>query len=404
MNRNSLSRQCAVYQVASLLITSALCCAIPNSIQAALVSIANPSFESPSLADGVFSFPSTPPSVIGGWTFSAAGSGIVNPNAAYYTVPVPDGSQVSYSNNSGAVISQVLGVNLTAGMTYTLQVDVGNRLGAAFPGYRLGLYAGGNQLAIDNTSVMPADNSFQTATLVFHAQSANLFLGQPLEIRMNSSGSGQINFDNVRLDASLATSPITVYTNRTAWQSALATFQTETFNSLAVTSPLAPNVTHTLGQVQFSYNGAPNGGYPGVSDTLSNVNGTRRFAGDIWDSAAGGGVTSPGPEQFTFPSPVTAFGADFAGATNADRLTVTVSGVTFQLDQYLANGTGFFGVVSNTAFDKILLNTENASSGAVDEAFGMDNLSFGTAPVPEPASLTLWSLGALGIVVLNRRR
>jgi hypothetical protein len=169
--------------------------AIP--VSAAPVPIFNPSFESPALPDGGSNV------AITDWT--TVGSGAFNPMAGvHYTGPgATDGVQVAYSN--GGSISQVLGATLTANTLYALQVDVGDRLDAPFPGYTIGLFAGGNLLAQDSSSLAPNDG-FLTSTTTYLASPGDASLGQSLEIRLSSPGI-QVNFDNVRLDATAVAIP-----------------------------------------------------------------------------------------------------------------------------------------------------------------------------------------------------
>jgi hypothetical protein len=134
-----------------------------------------------------------------------------------------------------------------------------------------------------------------------------------------------------------ASASVIVFTSRAAWEAQAPGFQTETFNAVPVAEPLAPNTTHTLGLVQFFYPGADTGGTPAVSDdAFLSVNGTRHFIGNVWVVAQGGGTTAPGPNTFTFPSPVTAFGADFVGTTTGAILTVTAGADTVEFDNFLA--------------------------------------------------------------------
>jgi hypothetical protein len=61
------------------------------------------------------------------------------------------------------------------------------------------LWAGGELLA-EESSLTPAAGTFDTSVVTYLASAGSPLLGQPLEIRLVSSGN-QINFDDVRLDA-----------------------------------------------------------------------------------------------------------------------------------------------------------------------------------------------------------
>ncbi|NJR43725.1 MAG: PEP-CTERM sorting domain-containing protein [Akkermansiaceae bacterium] len=81
-------------------------------------------------------------------------------------------------------------------------VDVGDRRDLVFPTYFIELFAGSTLLVQDNSSLTPNDG-FLTSTLTYLSPASHPELGQPLQIRLRSTGSGiqQVNFDNVRLDA-----------------------------------------------------------------------------------------------------------------------------------------------------------------------------------------------------------
>src|SRR5687768_8424002 len=71
----------------------------------ALLTVLNPSFESPALTDGAFSPPPVPPItswIVGGGT----GAGVFNPTTGvHYTGPgATNGVQVAYSNGGGSTI------------------------------------------------------------------------------------------------------------------------------------------------------------------------------------------------------------------------------------------------------------------------------------------------------------
>jgi hypothetical protein len=96
---------------------------------------------------------------------------------------------------------------LQTNTVYTLGAFVGNRLSLNFPGYNIGLYAGGNLLA-SNSGVTPADGTFAPVTFSY-TSGISVTPGQALEIRLTSlSGfQGQTNFDNITLDAASIPEP-----------------------------------------------------------------------------------------------------------------------------------------------------------------------------------------------------
>ena len=183
-----------------------------GQVKAALLTVANNSFETP-IVTAPSGFISSTGSV-GGWTFTGGQQGFANPVAAhnaggswYGSSPgiIPDGNQIAWSN--GGTISQTLSGTLQTNTVYTLSAFVGNRLSVNFPGYSIGLYAGGNLLA-SNSGVTPADGTFAPVT-VSYTSGISVTPGQALEIRLTSMSGfqAQTNFDNITLDAASIPEP-----------------------------------------------------------------------------------------------------------------------------------------------------------------------------------------------------
>ena len=113
-------------------------------------------------------------------------------NFAYFNY-IPDGQVIGF--NDGGTLSQTVGVLSQAGVTYTLQVDVGQRKG----GFALGI----EQLKVGNTLVNavgtnPGQGDWATFTATFTA----LTSGDPISIIL-SSQTAQGDWDNVRLSSSM---------------------------------------------------------------------------------------------------------------------------------------------------------------------------------------------------------
>ncbi|MCC7199280.1 MAG: multicopper oxidase domain-containing protein [Gammaproteobacteria bacterium] len=125
-----------------------------------------------------------------GWT-AATSAGVFRPIGV---ITPTQGAQVGYSN--GGMLSQVLSESVAANTVYTLSVDVGDRSDIGFPGYTVGLYAGGTLLAENVGMASSVTSGWATSTLTY-ATGATPPAGA-LEIRLKSAG-GQTDFDNVRL-------------------------------------------------------------------------------------------------------------------------------------------------------------------------------------------------------------
>ena len=180
-----------------------------GQVKAALLTVANNSFETPIVTSLSGSISST--GLVGGWTFAGAQQGFFNPSLGetfspgfgYGPSPVlPDGNQVAYSN--GGTISQTLTATLQTNTKYTLGVHVGRRQNVAFAGYNIELLAGNTVLA-SNNSVTPAAGSFGYVT-VDYTSGISVTPGQALQIRLTSNGV-QTNFDNITLDAASIPEP-----------------------------------------------------------------------------------------------------------------------------------------------------------------------------------------------------
>jgi hypothetical protein len=172
----------------------------------------------------------------------------------------------------------------------------------------------------------------------------------------------------------------TVYSDRHSWEAAVANnFLTENFNSIPA------------GALSLGLNDA------GLIDIrVNNIVGQITFTGSQFtgETDAPGGQT----HDFVFPSPVIGFAGDWSGTTGNSLLVTMLGGDTVLFADYLAApGSGFLGFVSDTPFTEAHM-TDQGISG--NELYNVDNLSF--APIPEPASLGMASIGLLWLVSLLR--
>lgn len=195
-----------------------------TSIRAATLTITNPSFETPNVANGTFSGGQTAgPS---GWGWSVYNSGPTTSNRFFGIwdatgtpsyISIPHGQQVGVVFLDDALgleagIQQTLSDTLQLSTTYTLNVGVGNFAPSpggdpwnftGFPGYRVELRAGSTVLAMDNNTLTPGEGIFLTSTVSFTTGASHANTGQALSIRLvNLNGPGvEVNFDNVILNS-----------------------------------------------------------------------------------------------------------------------------------------------------------------------------------------------------------
>ncbi len=208
----------------------------PPAVPCADVTIVNHSFESPAIPADSFSTTQAPT----GWTaygsvdFGWRTIGVVNPNTTLlYLDPVPHGSNVGVTffgpsfGNSPAGMFQTLSTTLQGRTRYTLLVEVGNMAYVTspphnafnftgFPGYRIDLLAGSSTVASDNNTLLPGEGRFLTSTVMLATASSDTNIGQLLGIwlvNLDAAAGIEVNFDDVRLDATPIPDPVIAMTN-----------------------------------------------------------------------------------------------------------------------------------------------------------------------------------------------
>ncbi len=174
------------------------------------------------------------------------------------------------------------------------------------------------------------------------------------------------------------------YTNQAAWAAGTSVTSTLDFNSGS--GYVSRGNSYTEGGVTFT---APSGVF------------------SIYDISYDASYHSSGyldlqgsPLSMNFGSGVTAVGFDFgAFYDNAVTLAITLSdGSTFTANAP-ASAYSFFGVTTDAPISSISFSTAN-------DFTAFDNVSVGTAvsSVPEPTSLAMFGLGAVGLLLAARRK
>jgi hypothetical protein len=206
-------------------VIAGLVLAVGTSAGAYPVTIQNPGFEVPTLADDGWAYSKDGE----GWGYvdNAGNIGPWNPTTADFPGEAPEGKNVGWANSGDKIIGgfgQLLTETLGAGMTYTLTVKVGNAATYPWFGYCVQLLAGGTMgnsgdeyadpitggflLAQDNNTLTIADGTFETSTVTYTYNPVHsAHLGVPLQIRLlclpNPAewDDTEVEFDDVRLNA-----------------------------------------------------------------------------------------------------------------------------------------------------------------------------------------------------------
>ncbi len=175
------------------------------------IAIVNPSFEAnttPNGSSGTQSYWFS--GSFTGWALSGTYGGWYHPASPAYpgggndntaATGIPDGSQVAWLNNGGA-LAQTLSTTVVSNATYALTAYVGHRADVALPtSYSFELLAGSTVLGTVTDPGPPAAGTFAPYILTYTTGFYDPLAGQHLGIVLLGGGStlGQVNFDNLTL-------------------------------------------------------------------------------------------------------------------------------------------------------------------------------------------------------------
>jgi hapalindole H/12-epi-hapalindole U/12-epi-fischerindole U synthase len=129
------------------------------------------------------------------------------------------GNQSQFASIESGLV-QTLSATLQTNTLYTLTVEVGNMAidsspsnnfaFTGFPGYRVDLLAAGQVIASDNNTLLLAEGTFRTSQFSLSVGASHVLAGQSLGIRLVNLNAGpgiEVNFDDVRLDATAIPEP-----------------------------------------------------------------------------------------------------------------------------------------------------------------------------------------------------
>jgi hypothetical protein len=121
-----------------------------------------------------------------------------------------DGLNVAFLNNNSYIL-QVLDRTFQQGDNFELKVDIGWRTDVPDifkPQYSVQLLAGGSVLASSGDQAILVHGGWATATASYSYDLAHSGLvGEQLKLKLEKLNSGQVNFDNVRLQATAVPEP-----------------------------------------------------------------------------------------------------------------------------------------------------------------------------------------------------
>lgn len=193
-----------------------------------------------------------------------------------------------------------------------------------------------------------------------------------------------------------ANAAVLTFTNRTSFENALTSYTVFDFNSTAL-QQLDGTTGVDLGPLTVTQSTGGATAYIRASGATGDVNGSNFL--QFFDNSG-----SYVPMTITLDAPVTAFGFDFKNVTSSAAYNIYLNILGTPTLVAPSNQSGFFGFISTAplitqqVFD-FADSTGSGSSGTL----GLDNVTFGVAPVPVPGALMLMLSGLAAVGFAGRR-
>ncbi|MDT3676502.1 MAG: PEP-CTERM sorting domain-containing protein [Microcystis wesenbergii Mw_QC_S_20081001_S30D] len=192
-------------------------------------------------------------------------------------------------------------------------------------------------------------------------------------------------------------SAYTIYTNRTAWEAALATNPSYKITTDTFSNPISSAQSITLDSGIVSTNSAP----PTLPNPPFNNNSVSIVNSGVYDNASGTLTGASDTITWQFPATVLAFGADFS---RIDELTLTgnfdgTGDQTISINPTIGGENGFLGIIGTAEFSSVIF----ANNTTAVDSFSIDNASFATK-VPEPNAVVAFAILGGSLLLIKKAK